>query len=100
MHNLIYFNSNYIDYATKLSLKVILIFLYNYDFQTYERFAHLWAEDRTQQVQVFVDSNPLNVIVTDMIKKYERQTEEVLNFPERHIIGSIQIDMGTYCTEL
>lgn len=62
--------------------------------QNYERFAHLWAEDRVQQVQDFVDSNPLNVIIRDMLKKYESQTEEVLNLPERHIIGSIQINMG------
>ncbi|KAJ0182474.1 hypothetical protein K1T71_001843 [Dendrolimus kikuchii] len=59
----------------------------------YGRFAHLWAEDRVQQVQEFVDSNPLNVIIRDMLKKYEGQTEEVLHLPERHIIGSIQINM-------
>lgn len=47
-------------------------------------------------MQNFVDSNPLNVIITDMLKKYESQTEEVINLPERHIIGSIQIDMGMY----
>ncbi|KAI8438606.1 hypothetical protein MSG28_011048 [Choristoneura fumiferana] len=58
----------------------------------YGKFAHLWAEDRVQQVQDFVDSNPLNVIIRDMFKKYENQTEEVMNLPERHIIGSIQIN--------
>lgn len=45
-------------------------------------------------MQDFVDSNPLNVIIRDMLKKYENQTEEVLNLPERHIIGSIEINMG------
>ncbi|CAK1540075.1 unnamed protein product [Leptosia nina] len=59
----------------------------------YGKFSHLWAEDRVQQVQAFVDSNPLNVIIRDMLKKYEGQTEEVLNLPERHIVGSIQINM-------
>lgn len=49
-----------------------------------------------QQVQSFVDTNPLNVIIGDMFKKYESQTDEVLNLPKRHIIGSIQIDMGIY----
>lgn len=49
-----------------------------------------------QQVQDFVDSDPMNVIVKDMLHKYESQTEEVLSLPERHIIGSIQIDMGRY----
>lgn len=63
-------------------------------FQGYNRFAHLWAEDRVQQVQSFVDSNPLNVIIRDMLKKYESQTEEVVNLPPKHIIGSIQIDTG------
>ncbi|KAI8438610.1 hypothetical protein MSG28_011048 [Choristoneura fumiferana] len=43
----------------------------------YGKFAHLWAEDRVQQVQDFVDSNPLNVIIRDMFKKYENQTEEL-----------------------
>ncbi|XP_061708954.1 dynein axonemal heavy chain 8 [Cydia pomonella] len=58
----------------------------------YGRYSFLWAEDRVQQVQDFVDSNPLNVIIRDMLKKYEGQTEEVNNLPERHIIGSIQIN--------
>lgn len=31
-----------------------------------------------------------------MLKKYETQTEEVINLPEKHIIGSIQIDMGNF----
>lgn len=60
----------------------------------YGKFSHLWAEDRVQQVQAFVDSNPLNVIIRDMLKKYEAQTDEVLNLPERHIVGSIQINLG------
>lgn len=49
-----------------------------------------------QQVQDFVDSNPLNVVIRDMLKKYEGQTEEVNNLPERHIIGSIEINMGMF----
>lgn len=48
------------------------------------------------QVQQFVDSNPLNVTIRDMLKKYEGDTDEVNNLPERHIIGSIQINMGEY----
>lgn len=48
------------------------------------------------QVQTFVDSNPLNVLVKDMLTKYDGQTEEVNNLPHRHIIGSIQIDTGIY----
>lgn len=47
-----------------------------------------------QQVQEFVDTNPLNVIIKDMFIKYDGQTENVSNLPERHIIGSIQINMG------
>ncbi|RVE46462.1 hypothetical protein evm_008872 [Chilo suppressalis] len=74
-----------------------MMYMYKPDIEkllkTYGRFAHLWAEDRVQQVQDFVDSNPLNVIIRDMLKKYENQTEEVLNLPERHIIGSIEINM-------
>ncbi|XP_026320150.1 dynein heavy chain 8, axonemal [Hyposmocoma kahamanoa] len=61
--------------------------------KSYGRFSHLWAEDRVQQVQGFVDSNPLNVIIRDMLKKYESQTDEVNNLPVRHIIGSIEINM-------
>lgn len=63
--------------------------------QSYGRFSHLWSEDRVQQVQDFVDSNPMNVLVKDMLLKYEGQTEEVLALPDRHIIGSVQINMGT-----
>ncbi|XP_034837309.1 dynein axonemal heavy chain 8 [Maniola hyperantus] len=59
----------------------------------YYRFAPLWAEDRVQQIQSFVDTNPLNVIIGDMFKKYESETDEVLNLPKRHIIGSVQINM-------
>lgn len=65
-------------------------------FQSYSRFAHLWDENRVKQVQSFVDSNPLNVIIRDMLKKYEGQTEEVNNLPARHIIGSIEINMGNF----
>ncbi|XP_060805314.1 dynein axonemal heavy chain 8 [Amyelois transitella] len=74
-----------------------MMYMYKPDIEkllkAYGRFAPLWAEDRVKQVQDFVDSNPLNVIISDMLKKYEGQTEEVLNLPERHIIGSIQINM-------
>ncbi|KAJ8736205.1 hypothetical protein PYW08_006861 [Mythimna loreyi] len=74
-----------------------MMFMYKPDIEKllkgYGRFSHLWAEDRVQQVQDFVDSNPMNVIVKDMLHKYEGQTEEVLGLPDRHIIGSIQIDM-------
>lgn len=49
-----------------------------------------------QQVQEFVDSNPLNVIIRDMLKKYEFQTDEVNNLPDRHVIGSIEINMGNF----
>lgn len=45
-------------------------------------------------MQDFVDTNPMNIIVKDMLHKYEGQTEEVLALPQRHIIGSIQINMG------
>ncbi|CAB3221710.1 unnamed protein product [Arctia plantaginis] len=73
-----------------------IMYMYKPDIQTllknYGKFGHLWAEDRVQQVQAFVDSNPLNVIVKDMLHKYEDQTEQVLNLPDRHIIGSIQIN--------
>ncbi|KAJ8736206.1 hypothetical protein PYW08_006862 [Mythimna loreyi] len=58
----------------------------------YGKFDYLWAESRVQQIQEFVDLNPLNVIIKDMFNKYDKQTEEVSNLPERHIIGSIQIN--------
>lgn len=74
----------------------LYLFYFLYRIQDYTRYSHLWDENRVQKVQDFVDTNPLNVIIRDMFKRYENQTEEVLNLPERHIIGSIQIDMGTY----
>lgn len=40
--------------------------------------------------------NPLNVQIKDMFCKFDEQTEEVVNLPERHVIGSIQINMGDY----
>ncbi|XP_052742928.1 dynein axonemal heavy chain 8 [Bicyclus anynana] len=74
-----------------------MMYMYKPDIEklmtAYNRFAPLWAEDRVQQIQSFVDTNPLNVIIGDMFKKYEGQTDEVLNLPKRHIIGSIQINM-------
>ncbi|XP_049886262.1 dynein axonemal heavy chain 8 [Pectinophora gossypiella] len=74
-----------------------MMYMYKPDIEkllkSYGRFSHLWAEDRVQIVQDFVDSNPLNVIIRDMLKKYEGQTDEVNNLPERHIIGSIEINM-------
>ncbi|XP_026319440.1 dynein heavy chain 8, axonemal-like [Hyposmocoma kahamanoa] len=74
-----------------------IMYMYKPDIEklikNYGRFSHLWVEDRVQQVQNFVDSNPLNVIIRDMLKKYENQTDEVNNLPARHIIGSIEINM-------
>ncbi|XP_050681188.1 dynein axonemal heavy chain 8 isoform X2 [Leptidea sinapis] len=74
-----------------------MMYMYKPDIEklltVYGKFSHLWAEDRVEQVQAFVDSNPLNVIVQDMFKKYEQQTEDVLNLPKKHIVGSIQINM-------
>ncbi|XP_041975311.1 dynein axonemal heavy chain 8 [Aricia agestis] len=73
-----------------------MMFMYKPDIQkllkSYLKFDYLWAEDKVQQIQKFIDSNPLNVFMRDMLKQYENQTEEVLALPEQHIIGSIQMD--------
>ncbi|KAH9641787.1 hypothetical protein HF086_003913 [Spodoptera exigua] len=74
-----------------------MMFMYKLDIEKrlkeYEKFSYLWAEDRVQQLQAFVDLNPLNVQIKDMFHKFDEQTEEVVNLPERHVIGSIQINM-------
>ncbi|XP_022821404.1 dynein heavy chain 8, axonemal-like [Spodoptera litura] len=74
-----------------------MMYMYKLDIEKrlkeYEKFSYLWAEDRVQQLQAFVNLEPLNVQIKDMFCKFDAQTEEVVNLPERHVIGSIQINM-------
>ncbi|CAH0592601.1 unnamed protein product [Chrysodeixis includens] len=73
-----------------------MMYMYKSDIEkllkSYGRFSYIWAENRTQQIHDFVDSNPLNVVIKDTLNTYESRTDEILALPERHIIGSIQIN--------
>ncbi|GBP33368.1 Dynein heavy chain 5, axonemal [Eumeta japonica] len=69
------------------------LFSTNKYMSAYGRFSAIWAEDRTQQIKEFVDVDPGIVVIRDRFRMYEEQTEEILALPDRHIIGSIEINM-------
>lgn len=62
--------------------------------QTYSRYAYVWAEDRVEQVQRFVDSEPITQLIKEKLMEYDELCAEITNLPQYHIIGPIQINMG------
>lgn len=62
--------------------------------QTYLRYAEVWAEDRVEQVQRFVDSEPITQVIKEKLIEYEDWCADIEDLPQHHIIGPIQIDMG------
>lgn len=66
------------------------------NFQSYLRYSFIWAEDRTEQVKHFVNSEPITQEIKEKIVEYENLTSAVKNLPTCHVIGPIQIDMGMH----
>lgn len=59
--------------------------------KTYNTHKYLWASDRDEQIQSFVDTNPLTADIREMFVKYDRITENLLNLPKSVVIGPIYI---------
>ena len=64
------------------------------NFQSYLKYAYLWAEDREAQIREFVDSEPITQEIKEKMLEYEGMASEIKHLPERHIIGPIEINMG------
>lgn len=58
------------------------------------KYSYLWAEDREQQLQTFVDSEPIVQEIKEKFQEYEDLFEEINELPESHIVGPLEINMG------
>ncbi|XP_023289113.1 dynein heavy chain 8, axonemal, partial [Orussus abietinus] len=60
---------------------------------SYLRYSYIWAEDRNELIQAFVDSNPIIQEIREKFLEYEELFAEIKQLPEHHVIGPIDISM-------
>ncbi|XP_046493196.1 dynein axonemal heavy chain 8 [Neodiprion pinetum] len=60
---------------------------------SYLRYAYVWAEDRVEQIQSFVDADPITQVIREKLREYDDLCTEIMELPDHHIIGPIQINM-------
>ncbi|KAL0129655.1 hypothetical protein PUN28_001727 [Cardiocondyla obscurior] len=58
----------------------------------YLRYSYIWAENRNEIIQAFVDSKPLVQEIKEQFIKYEDLMTEIKNLPDWHILGPLQIN--------
>ncbi|XP_063992717.1 dynein axonemal heavy chain 8 [Diachasmimorpha longicaudata] len=71
-------------------LKGDIIFIANDYVKTY---SYLWGENRNSETRSFVESEPITEEIKEEFLKYDALHEEIINLPQRHVIGCIEIDM-------
>ncbi|XP_011871302.1 PREDICTED: dynein heavy chain 8, axonemal [Vollenhovia emeryi] len=59
---------------------------------SYLRYSYIWAENRNEIVQAFIDSTPLIQDIKEKFMEYEDLMEEINKLPDRHILGPLQIN--------
>ncbi|KAL6445584.1 hypothetical protein ACFW04_000844 [Cataglyphis niger] len=59
---------------------------------SYLRFSYIWAEDRNDIIQAFVDSKPFIQEIKEKFIEYEDLMTKIKNLPDRHILGPLQIN--------
>ncbi|XP_026831330.1 dynein heavy chain 8, axonemal [Ooceraea biroi] len=59
---------------------------------SYLRYSYIWAENRNEIIQAFVDSKPLIQEIKEKFMEYEDLLTEIQNLPARHVLGPLQID--------
>lgn len=55
----------------------------------------MWAENRNELIQAFVDSKPLLQEIKEKFMEYENLMTEIKNLPNWHILGPLQINTGS-----
>lgn len=63
--------------------------------EQYEKYKYLWSADRDSIIQDFVSTVPLTVDIRDKFVYYDNITRDLENTNYRHVIGPIEIRMGT-----
>ncbi|XP_029675665.1 LOW QUALITY PROTEIN: dynein heavy chain 8, axonemal-like [Formica exsecta] len=59
---------------------------------SYLRYSYIWAENRNEIIQAFVDSKPFIQEIKEKFMEYEDLMTEIQNLPDRHILGPLQIN--------
>ncbi|XP_036143732.1 dynein heavy chain 8, axonemal [Monomorium pharaonis] len=59
---------------------------------SYLRYSYIWAENRNEIIQSFIDSKPLLQEIKEKFLEYEDLMTEIKNLPDRHILGPLQIN--------
>ncbi|XP_018048480.1 PREDICTED: dynein heavy chain 8, axonemal [Atta colombica] len=59
---------------------------------SYLRYSYIWAENRNDIIQAFIDSKPLIQEIKEKFMEYENLKTEIKNLPEQHILGPLQIN--------
>ncbi|KAG4073253.1 hypothetical protein HA402_008599 [Bradysia odoriphaga] len=58
----------------------------------YQKYSHLWADDKIKIIEDFVKSNPLTVNIRDKFIFYDLETNEIINAEKRIVVGAILVN--------
>ncbi|XP_044594901.1 dynein axonemal heavy chain 8 [Cotesia glomerata] len=58
-----------------------------------EKYCYVWSEDRTADLQKFVDSDPDTQTIREKFIMFENLINEINNIPARHLVGPVEINM-------
>lgn len=64
----------------------------------YLRYSYIWAVERDDTIQHFVDSEPITEEIKEKFEEYDNLVIEIENLPSKHIVGPIEINMGNKFT--
>ena len=80
-----------------LQLDVVVVFLQyiTTTLDQFSRFAYIWAKDRDEELQQFLNNNPLLLDFRAQIKRYEELAESIMELPEYYDVGPISLLSGT-----
>ncbi|XP_076166225.1 dynein heavy chain 8, axonemal kl-3 [Ptiloglossa arizonensis] len=59
----------------------------------YLRYSYIWAVERDDTIQHFVDSEPITEEIKEKFEEYDNLVIEIENLPSKHIVGPIEINM-------
>lgn len=60
--------------------------------KTYQKYSHLWADNRIELIEAFVNSNPLTVDIRDKFIFYDNETSEIINAEKCINVGAILVN--------
>lgn len=64
--------------------------------QMYLRYSYLWAENKNEQIEEFVSSEPYVYEIKEKFIEYDELIIEINDLPDYHVIGCLRINMGIY----